>query len=186
MKIKLKRFNNFINEIDENLDNIKSSERGLDRFGMTNYDDLPSDLRKIAKDLGYENVDLAGREGISSKSINEIELFSEDEGYDYSSAALWISANDDNKFTKDSPIIFSIDIVGKHDFNFEIHRNRYNYEDIKKMLYPVSELKRDLEILISGFRKDDESRNRNLIKQFITDKGVKLKSKDHIGYYGGL
>jgi hypothetical protein len=179
---KLKRHINFINEND----NIKRSERGLDRFGMSNYDDLPSDLKEKAIKLGMKNIDTAGREGISTKSIYEIDVFNEEDGYEYSVVGLWISVDDDNKFTADSLIVFSIDMVGKHDFNIELFRNRYDYEDIMKMLDIIPRIKNEMEVLTAGFKTSNENRNKMLMREFLKDKGIDLNEKRHIGYYGGL
>lgn len=184
MKYKLRRHIDFINEND----NIQRAERGLDRFGMTNYDALPDEVKNKAIEVGMKNSDSYGREGISTKSCYEYNLFSEEEGYENSMAAIWISADgeDYENFTAESALIFSIDMIGKHDFNMEIVRTRYDYEDIMKMLNLIPDLKREMEILTSGFKRGNESRNKMLMKQFLRNNGIRITNKDHIGYYGGL
>lgn len=167
-------------KISENLDNIKKSERGLDMFGMTNYDALPEDLKKKAIELGWKNDNIVGYSGISDKSIYSKDL--EIEGVDASYASVYVAVDDLERFSKDSQIVFAVDIIhGEVDFLIELHRDRYDFSDIETAMNNVDIIVEKTYNLINDYTAQTAG---DLLKQIVVDIGITPTEKDIFNSFG--
>ena len=170
-------------DTNENIDNLDSSEKGLDRFGMGVYDELPKVLKDKAIEHGYKNINYGGYEGVSDKSLYSKGIFNDSEKIDHCLLNVFISEDDDSKFTKNSPIMFMIDLIGASgvDFTIEIVRERHDTKDIEKLLEHSPNFEETISKAVSD--RVPEHRKDNLEKM-IMDIGIDFKEKDRVLYHG--
>lgn len=163
---------------NENLDNVKKSEKGLNKFGMSNYGELPESLKNKSLKLGYNNINYGGYDHVIEKSIFSKQLENlKDISFDSLTLSIFISEDSENKVSSNSLIYYLIDFIGDIDFSISIGRKRYNYEDIDKILDS------NIEDVLYDYIKNDKIHERQDLIDMINSIGVEFKDEDSTYFF---